>query len=171
MAKPEKMLRDFLTAARPYHGDGPPPELWLRLIREEVNELADALAGNDHLAIADACADILYNVYGVAVTRQIPIGAVLAEVHRSNMTKLLPPVSVRADGKIIKGPHFEPPRIGPLLRCPLCCEHGILLTRECGWCRNDDGEPYEGPRKGEPQWLCRHGIGAEPDDRDGDDHA
>lgn len=48
---------------------------------------------------------------------------------------------------------------GNTARCPLCCEHGIRLTRECGWCRNDDGEPYQGPSGDEPQWICQHGIG------------
>jgi hypothetical protein len=50
-------------------------------------------------------------------------------------------------------------------RCPLCCEHGIPLTRNCGWCQND----YDPDRladvwiaDGEPMWLCPHGVGAEP---------
>ncbi len=88
-------------------------EIRCALIEEEAAELRAALEASDIVEVADAIADLLYVVYGAAVTFGIPIDAVFAEVHRSNMTKLGPdgaPI-YRADGKVLKGPDFEPPDI------------------------------------------------------------
>jgi len=67
--------------------------------------------------VADAIADLLYVVYGAALTFGIPTAEVFAEVHRSNMTKLgddgLP--IYRDDGKVLKGPHYSPPDLAPIL--------------------------------------------------------
>ena len=48
----------------------------------------------------------------------IDLDAVLAEIHRSNMTKLGPDgrVARRADGKVLKGDHYEAPDVGAVLR-------------------------------------------------------
>ncbi|NYH88835.1 hypothetical protein F4554_001473 [Actinopolymorpha rutila] len=59
-----------------------------------------------------------YVIYGTACEYGIPLDAVLAEVHRSNMSKLGPdgrPI-LRADGKVVKGPGFSAPEIAPILR-------------------------------------------------------
>jgi predicted HAD superfamily Cof-like phosphohydrolase len=96
----------------------PPPEtarMRLRLIREETEELAEALEEGDLVAVADAIADLLYVTVGTAVTCGIDLRPVFAEVHRSNMTKD-PRAGLGADGKIVKGPTFEPPELEPLLR-------------------------------------------------------
>jgi hypothetical protein len=53
-------------------------------------------------------------------------------------------------------------------RCPLCCEHGILLVRNCGWCENDYDPDHLADAwlpEEEPMWLCPHGIGVEPERR------
>lgn len=86
------------------------------LIEEELGELATAQANHDVVGIADALADLLYVVYGAAHTYGIPIDTIFDEVHRSNMTKLEngKPV-MREDGKVIKGPSYEPPVLEPLL--------------------------------------------------------
>lgn len=57
--------------------------------------------------VADALADLLYVVIGSALQWGIPLERVLAEVHRSNMTKTAG--DKRADGKILKGPGYSPP--------------------------------------------------------------
>lgn len=91
--------------------------LRLGLIREEVDELADALDGDDLVAVADALGDIAYVVYGAAQAFGIDLDAVVAEIHRSNMTKLGPdgtPIH-REDGKVLKGPDYEPPNLRPIL--------------------------------------------------------
>jgi predicted HAD superfamily Cof-like phosphohydrolase len=88
-------------------------EMRCALIEEEAAELRDALAAGDIVEVADAIVDLLYVVYGAGVTFGIPVEAVFAEVHRSNMTKLGPdgaPI-YRADGKVLKGPQYEPPDI------------------------------------------------------------
>lgn len=92
-------------------------ELRVELIREELDELIEAMADRDVVGIADALADILYVTYGAAHVYGIPIDKVFAEVHRSNMTKLGSdgrPV-YREDGKVVKGPDYEPPNIVEIL--------------------------------------------------------
>lgn len=58
-----------------------------------------------------------------AKVQGIPLNEVFREVMRSNFTKLLPDGTPlrREDGKILKGPNYEPPRIEPILR-----EAGLL---------------------------------------------
>ena len=88
-------------------------EIRCALIEEEASEFREALEADDIVEVADAIADLLYVVYGAAVTFGIPIDEVFAEVHRSNMTKLGPdgaPI-YREDGKVLKGPSFEPPDV------------------------------------------------------------
>ncbi len=54
-------------------------------------------------ALAKELADLLYVVYGTADLLDIPLEAVFAEVHRSNMTKVVDgQVIRREDGKILK---------------------------------------------------------------------
>ncbi len=87
------------------------------LIEEEVGELADAVRAGDVVGVADALADIVYVAYGTAHVYGIDLDAVLDEVHASNMTKLGAdgrPVR-RADGKVLKGPHYRPPDIAAVL--------------------------------------------------------
>ena len=99
--------------------DIPAEEAALRqaLLDEEVDELRAAVADADVVGIADALADIVYIACGTAHAYGIDLDAVVAEVHRSNMTKLGGdgrPV-YRADGKVLKGPAYEPPRLADVL--------------------------------------------------------
>jgi len=86
----------------------------LALLEEEVGELRSALAADDIVGVADALGDILYVVYGTALTYGVPIDAVFAEIHRSNMTKSAPP----SGSKALKGPGYEPPRLAPMCHVP-----------------------------------------------------
>src|SRR5262245_52918208 len=63
-------------------------KLRFALLEEEVSEYFEAAEAGDVVKIADALADIVYVAYGTAVTYGIDLDAVLAEVHRSNMSKL-----------------------------------------------------------------------------------
>lgn len=93
-------------------------QLRLRLIREEVDELAAAVRKADIVEIADALADIVYVAYGSAVCYGIDLDLVLEEVHRSNMSKLDSaglPVR-RADGKVLKSELYSPPDVRRALR-------------------------------------------------------
>jgi len=81
------------------------------LIKEEVEELFDAIAENDLVDIADALTDILYVTYGAGHAFGIDLDACFDEVQRSNMSKLGAdgkPI-YREDGKILKGPNYFAP--------------------------------------------------------------
>lgn len=112
---PEQMVREFNAGAEQAGHGYSDTELALQLVGEEVQELHDAIAAEDPVAIADAAADVVYNAVGIAVARGIPFDEVLQAVHLSNMTKLIPPIVRRGDGKIVKGPHFKPPEIARAL--------------------------------------------------------
>lgn len=92
-------------------------QLRVRLLREEVEEFADATERRDIVAIADALADVVYVAYGSAITYGIDLDAVVREVHRSNMSKLDEagrPV-LREDGKVLKSPRYRPPNVRAVL--------------------------------------------------------
>lgn len=68
--------------------------------------------------LAHELADVVYVAYGTALVHGIDLDAVLAEIHRSNMTKIGPDGSVsrREDGKVLKGEHYEAPDVPGVLR-------------------------------------------------------
>ena len=89
-------------------------QLRVRLLREEVEEFADAVERRDLIAIADALADVVYVAYGSAVTYGLDLDAVVREVHSSNMSKLDTdgqPI-LREDGKVLKSARYRPPNLG-----------------------------------------------------------
>lgn len=96
-------------------------ELRCALIEEEAAEFRAALDAHDIVEVADAIADLLYVVYGAALTFGIPVREVFTEVHRSNMTKLDDDGNpqYRADGKVLKGPNFSPPKLWPILEAAI----------------------------------------------------
>lgn len=97
--------------------DTPERDLRLELIREEFEELQDAARANDLVEYADALADLVYVIYGDALTKGIDLSTVVTEVHRSNMSKLGEdgkPI-YREDGKVLKGPGYFPPDIAGVI--------------------------------------------------------
>jgi predicted HAD superfamily Cof-like phosphohydrolase len=87
------------------------------LMREELQELTEAMRAEEVVEIADGLADLLYVVFGTAVVYGIPMDDIFSEVHRSNMTKLGTdgrPV-IGEHGKRLKGPDYQPPKLRPLL--------------------------------------------------------
>ena len=76
----------------------PPPEqpdlehfpgaLRVRLIQEEADEFAQAVAEGDLVEMVDALCDLLYVTYGAAVDLGVDLEPFFAEVHRSNMAKV-----------------------------------------------------------------------------------
>lgn len=92
-------------------------QLRVRLLREEVEEFADAAERRDLVAIADALADVVYVAYGSAVTYGIDLDAVVREVHQSNMSKLDADGRpfLREDGKVLKSKRYRPPDVGRVL--------------------------------------------------------
>lgn len=89
-----------------------------RLVLAAVTEaVASDTHHRDTVAAADALADLIYVIYGMALETGIPLDAVLHAVQRSNMSKLGAdgrPI-YREDGKVLKGPGFFEPRIAEVL--------------------------------------------------------
>ena len=86
-------------------------QLRINLIKEELNELEEAVENNDLLEVADALTDILYVTYGAGHAFGINLDDCFEEVQRSNMSKLDKdgkPI-YNDHGKVLKGPnYFEP---------------------------------------------------------------
>ncbi len=59
-------------------------------ISEELQELSQALQDRDLVEIADALGDILYFVFGTAVSLGMDLEPIFDEIHRSNMQKFEP---------------------------------------------------------------------------------
>ena len=92
-------------------------ELRYELIREELEEMREALDSKDMVGIADALSDLLYVVYGAGHSFGINLDACFNEVHRSNMSKLGAdgkPI-YREDGKVLKGPDYSEPDLKKFL--------------------------------------------------------
>lgn len=92
-------------------------ELRYELIREELEELREALDGRDLIGVADALTDLLYVVYGAGHSFGIPLDKCFEEVHNSNMSKLGEdgkPI-YREDGKVLKGPNYWQPNLKRVL--------------------------------------------------------
>jgi predicted HAD superfamily Cof-like phosphohydrolase len=85
------------------------PALRMDLISEEYCELDNAIEELDFPAAVDALGDMIYVIVGTAVEWGVDIGAILDEIHRTNMAKAGGPR--RADGKILKPPGWKPPDI------------------------------------------------------------
>jgi predicted HAD superfamily Cof-like phosphohydrolase len=102
---------------RPGFPDQQERQLRQDLLAEEFAEYQDAESRCDLVEVADALADMLYIIYGTAVSYGIPIDRVFDEVHRSNMSKLNSDGQVlrRQDGKVLKGPNYTPPNVRAVL--------------------------------------------------------
>ena len=81
------------------------------LIKEELEELKEAMANKDLLEVADALTDILYVTYGAGHAFGIDLDKCFEEVQNSNMSKLdekEKPIYNEA-GKVMKGPKYFKP--------------------------------------------------------------
>lgn len=115
-------VKEFMTASGqevnvvPTIPDEATRQLRHSILVEEVMELQYA---ETHVDALDAITDILYvlldtaHAYGLADKLE----AAFNEVHRSNMTKVMPDGKVlkREDGKIIKPDTYEPPNLQKVL--------------------------------------------------------
>ena len=106
-------LFDIVVQERPDLVDERTRVLRERLIQEEFDELKEAMGKGDLPAIAKELADLLYVVYGTAVSYGIDMEPVFREVHRSNMSKV--GGHKRADGKWVKPAHYSAAAIDPIL--------------------------------------------------------
>ena len=85
--------------------------LRIDLIKEELQELTEAMNNKDLLEVADALTDILYVTYGAGHAFGINLDKCFEEVQNSNMSKLDEngkPIYNEA-GKVMKGPNYFKP--------------------------------------------------------------
>ena len=86
-------------------------KLRIDLIKEELEELTEAMNNKDLLEVADALTDILYVTYGAGHAFGIDLDKCFDEVQNSNMSKLGEngePI-YNESGKVMKGPNYFKP--------------------------------------------------------------
>jgi NTP pyrophosphatase (non-canonical NTP hydrolase) len=89
-------------------------ELRIKLLREEVEEYAEAARAGDLVEVLDALADIGYILAGTILNHgmQNIYDDAFNEVHRSNMAKLVDgKVLRREDGKVMKPQGWTAPQL------------------------------------------------------------
>ena len=92
-------------------------KLRIDLIKEELNELQEAMDNNDLLEVADALTDILYVTYGAGHAFGIDLDKCFDEVQNSNMSKLGEngePI-YNESGKVMKGPNYFKPDLSKFI--------------------------------------------------------
>lgn len=107
--------------------------LRISLIEEELDELILALGFSrwasgtiyknpnqtlDLVEVADALGDLLYVIYGTAVSCGLDMEPINNEIHRSNMSKVFPDGSVqrREDGKVLKPDSYSPADVAKMVQ-------------------------------------------------------
>ena len=92
-------------------------KLRIDLIKEELDELQEAMKNNDLLEVADALTDILYVTYGAGHAFGIDLDKCFDEVQNSNMSKLGEngePI-YNESGKVMKGPNYFKPDLSKFM--------------------------------------------------------
>ena len=95
-------------------------EMQMRLIREEFHEFIEAHCAEDHNDDAEhtlkELADLVFVCYQYAVARGWNLDTAMARLFESNMSKFVDGKPLRReDGKILKGPNYQPPFLTDLL--------------------------------------------------------
>lgn len=119
ITKSNKVETFTRSMQQPVGVDPTPSLLKLRadLIAEEASEVIAEFEAEDldKAALTKELADLLYVVYGAAVTFGLPLDVVFNRVHASNMSKLVDGKPLyRDDGKVLKGPNYQPPKLDDL---------------------------------------------------------
>ena len=92
--------------------------LRVSLIKEELDELIEAMNKKDLVEVADALTDILYVTYGAGHAFGINLDACFEEVQNSNMSKLDKngkPI-YNDKGKVMKGPNYFKPDLNKYIK-------------------------------------------------------
>ena len=93
-------------------------QLRSELIKEELEELNQAIKDKDIKEVADALTHILYVTYGAGHAFGIDLDKCFHEVQESNMSKLGydgKPI-YNESGKVMKGPNYFKPDVGKFLK-------------------------------------------------------
>ena len=102
-----------MVRTKPKFPDGKTMQLRYELIKEELNELEEAMKTKNLKEIADALTDILYVTYGAGYAYGINLDKCFKEVQRANMSKLGndgKPI-YNEKGKVMKGPNYLEPNL------------------------------------------------------------
>ena len=100
-----------IIRTKPQFPDKKTMQLRYDLIKEELNELENAMKTKNLKEIADALTDILYVTYGAGYAYGINLDKCFKEVQRANMSKLGndgKPI-YNEKGKVMKGPNYFAP--------------------------------------------------------------
>ena len=92
--------------------------LRISLIKEELDELIEAMNKKDLVEVADALTDILYVTYGAGHAFGINLDDCFEEVQNSNMSKLDnngKPI-YNDSGKVMKGPNYFKPDLSKYIK-------------------------------------------------------
>jgi len=92
-------------------------KLRIDLIKEELEELTEAIQKRDLIEVADALTDILYVTYGAGHAFGINLDECFNEVQNSNMSKLDKngkPI-YNEKGKVMKGPNYFTPNLKKII--------------------------------------------------------
>ena len=92
--------------------------LRVSLIKEELDELIEAINKKDLVEVADALTDILYVTYGAGHAFGINLDECFEEVQNSNMSKLdINGKPIYNDkGKVMKGPNYFKPDLSKFIK-------------------------------------------------------
>ena len=92
--------------------------LYMDLIREEFQELEEAVAAKDEVEILDACMDLLWVTIGLCHMKGYDLYGAWDELTENNFSKIDPDtgkVTRREDGKILKPASWTAPDFAPYL--------------------------------------------------------
>ena len=106
-----------IIRTKPQFPDEKTIQLRFNLIKEELNELEQAMKLKDLKEVADALTDILYVTYGAGCAYGINLDKCFKEVQRANMSKLGndgKPI-YNEKGKVMKGPNYSEPNLKQFL--------------------------------------------------------
>ena len=102
-----------IVRTKPQFPDKDTMQLRYDLIKEELNELEQAMKAKDLKEVADALTDILYVTYGAGYAYGIDLDKCFKEVQRANMSKLGKdgkPI-YNEKGKVMKGSNYIKPNL------------------------------------------------------------
>ena len=102
-----------MVRTKPQFPDKKTMQLRFNLIKEELNELEQAMKTKNLKEIADALTDILYVTYGAGYAYGINLDKCFQEVQKANMSKLGKdgkPI-YNDKGKVMKGPNYSEPNL------------------------------------------------------------
>ena len=111
----KKFMETFgqIVRTKPQFPDEKTMQLRHDLIKEELEELKQAMETKNLKEIADALTDILYVTYGAGYAYGIDLDKCFKEVKRANMSKLGKdgkPI-YNEKGKVMKGPNYSAPNL------------------------------------------------------------